>query len=249
MRIGQLATRVGVSTDTVRFYERSGWLPRPARRDNDYREYGEADAEHLRLLIDLRRLDVPLDDAARIAAWCHSGHCAETDAALPALIAGRRTAIGERIEGLRALDARLAELERHLGRGRRSLAVVGSTAAGACCDAAGAIVDSAEGAAVGVRLLRHRWPGVRHRLIDSSLRPRSAVTSLRSTDPPAHRRPRPPLGCLGAIPAHERINGRTPRRCSPPCARPMQPELRHRTRRAAARPSGSDHPAEAGRVQ
>ena len=28
MRIGELAERVGVSTDTVRFYERSGWLPR-----------------------------------------------------------------------------------------------------------------------------------------------------------------------------------------------------------------------------
>ena len=145
MRIGELATRAGVSTDTVRFYERSGWLPRPARRDNDYREYGEADAEHLRLLIDLRRLDVPLEDAARIAAWCHSGHCAETDAALPALIAERRAAIGERIEGLHALDARLADLERHLGRSRRSLTVVGFEAAGACCDAAGAVVDSAEG--------------------------------------------------------------------------------------------------------
>ena len=27
MRIGELAEAVGVSTDTVRFYERSGWLP------------------------------------------------------------------------------------------------------------------------------------------------------------------------------------------------------------------------------
>jgi DNA-binding transcriptional MerR regulator len=38
MRIGELSTRVGVSTDAIRFYERSGWLPRPARRDNDYRD-------------------------------------------------------------------------------------------------------------------------------------------------------------------------------------------------------------------
>ena len=67
MRIGELARAVGVSTDTVRFYERSGWLPRASRRDNAYREYGAPDVEHLRLLIDLRRLDVPLEDAARIA--------------------------------------------------------------------------------------------------------------------------------------------------------------------------------------
>ena len=36
MRIGELAREVGVSTDTVRFYERSGWLPRASRRDNAY---------------------------------------------------------------------------------------------------------------------------------------------------------------------------------------------------------------------
>ena len=118
MRIGELAERVGVSTDTVRFYERSGWLPRANRRENTYREYGEADVEHLRLLIDLRRLDVPLDDAAKIASWCHSGHCGDSTAELPHLIAERRADVASRIAGLQALDARLASLERHLGRTR-----------------------------------------------------------------------------------------------------------------------------------
>ena len=108
MRIGELAEAVGVSTDTVRFYERSGWLPRPARRDNDYRDYGRNDVEHLRLLIELRRLDIPLDAAARIAGWCHAGHCAETTDELPGLIADRRSDIADRIASLQALDARLA---------------------------------------------------------------------------------------------------------------------------------------------
>ncbi|OGO59168.1 MAG: hypothetical protein A2V85_14095 [Chloroflexi bacterium RBG_16_72_14] len=141
MRIGELAREVGVSTDTVRFYERSGWLPRASRRDNDYREYGEADVEHLRLLIDLRRLDVPLEDAARIAGWCHSGHCADSTAALPRLIDERRAEIAERIAGLETLDARLARLLAHLERPRRSLAVLD----GPCCDAADAVIGSAEG--------------------------------------------------------------------------------------------------------
>jgi DNA-binding transcriptional MerR regulator len=143
MRIGELAQRVGVSTDTVRFYERSGWLPRPTRRDNDYREYGDADAEHLRLLIDLRRLDLPLEDAARIASWCHAGHCAETTNELPRLIAERRADVADRIAGLQALDARLANLERHLRAPRRELAVVGT---GPCCEAADAVVGSTESA-------------------------------------------------------------------------------------------------------
>ncbi len=141
MRIGELAREVGVSTDTVRFYERSGWLPRASRRDNDYRDYGPADVEHLRLLTDLRRLDLPLDDAARIAGWCHSGHCADSTAELPRLIGQRRTEIAERIAGLEALDARLAGLLGHLDRPRRSLAVLD----GPCCEAADAVVGTTEG--------------------------------------------------------------------------------------------------------
>ena len=141
MMIGELAREVGVSTDTVRFYERSGWLPRASRRDNAYREYGEADVEHLRLIIDLRRLDVPLEDAARIAGWCHSGHCADSTAELPRMIEARRAEIADRITGLQALDGRLAGLLGHLGRPVRSLAVLD----GPCCEAADAVVGAAEG--------------------------------------------------------------------------------------------------------
>ena len=143
MQIGELARQVGVSTDTIRFYERSGWLPPASRRDNAYRDYGEPDVEHLRLLIDLRRLGMPLDDAGRIASWCHAGHCADTTAELPRLIDDRRIEIADRIAGLQALDARLAGLERHLGRRNRSLQVL--TDAGPCCDAAGAVLGSVEG--------------------------------------------------------------------------------------------------------
>lgn len=143
MKIGELAREIGVSTDTVRFYERSGWLPKAARRDNAYREYSRSDVEHLRLLIDLRRLDLPLQDAARIAGWCHSGHCAESTTELPRLIGERRADIADRIAGLQALDARLAGLQVHLDRPRRSLAVIDAT--GPCCEAADAVVGSSIG--------------------------------------------------------------------------------------------------------
>ena len=145
MRIGELAKEVGVSADTVRFYERSGWLPRASRRDNAYREYRDADVEHLRLLIDLRRLDVPLDDAAKIAGWCHSGHCADSTVELPRMLEERRSAIADRIAGLQALDARLAGLLGHLGGPRRALAVLD----GPCCEAAHAVVAAAEGGCQG----------------------------------------------------------------------------------------------------
>jgi DNA-binding transcriptional MerR regulator len=143
MKIGELARVVGVSTDTVRFYERAGWLPRAARRDNAYREYTQPEVEHMRLIIDLRRLDVPLADAARIASWCHSGHCAESTAELPRVIGERRADIAERIAGLQALDARLASLQDHLDRPSRSLLVMDPTRP--CCETAGAVARSSEG--------------------------------------------------------------------------------------------------------
>jgi DNA-binding transcriptional MerR regulator len=146
MRIGELAERVGVPADTVRFYEREGWLPRPPRQDNGYREYADADVEHLRLLIDLRRLELPLDEAARLASYCHSGHCADTSAELPGLIAARRAEVGERMERLRVLDARLAELERHVIESRpRTRALIVLAANAPCCDAAAAVSGVAEG--------------------------------------------------------------------------------------------------------
>lgn len=135
-----------VSTDTVRFYERAGWLPSAPRQGNGYRDYREEDVEHLRLLIDLRRIDLPLETAARLASWCHSGHCDQTTADLPGQLAQKRREITSRIDDLRALDDRLARLERHLGTAsqgrRRELLVL--TGATPCCEAAAA-VTSGEG--------------------------------------------------------------------------------------------------------
>jgi DNA-binding transcriptional MerR regulator len=142
MRIGELADRVGVSTDTLRFYERSGWLPRPQRGGNRYREYADSDVEHIRLLIDLRRLEIPLDDAARIASWCHSGHCGDTSAELPVVIARQRAEIAERLRSLRELDARLEALQAHLGGVRPALNVL--TGGAPCCDMAHAVIANFE---------------------------------------------------------------------------------------------------------
>ncbi len=146
MRIGELAQRLDVSTDTVRFYERAGWLPSASRSQNGYRDYRDEDVEHLRLLIDLRRIDLPLETAARLASWCHSGHCDQTTADLPRQLAEKRRQIASRIDDLHALDDRLAQLERHLGAANpiqgRELRVLATAAP--CCDAAAA-VSSGEG--------------------------------------------------------------------------------------------------------
>lgn len=142
MRIGELARELGVSADTLRFYEREGWLPRPERAENGYRSYRADDLEHLRLLLDLRRIDLPLEEAARLASWCHAGHCEATSSSLPTLISRRRAEVNTRIGDLQRLDDRLAELQGHLAA-ESGLTVIGSAAP--CCSSAAAVFDAVEG--------------------------------------------------------------------------------------------------------
>lgn len=137
MRIGEVARELGVSADTLRFYERSGLLPMPPRTESGYRDYGPAETERIRLMLDLRRLDVAPLDAARIAGWCQSGHCSQASQALPDVLRARRAAIRGRIEGLEALDRRLAALEAHL----MLIPLPMAGAAGPCCAAAAAVMD------------------------------------------------------------------------------------------------------------
>jgi DNA-binding transcriptional MerR regulator len=50
MRSGQLAGQTGVSTDTLRHYERLGLLPRPQRTAGNYREYPPASPQRVELI-------------------------------------------------------------------------------------------------------------------------------------------------------------------------------------------------------
>ncbi len=47
MRIGALSRATGVDIETIRFYEKSGLLPGPARSANGYRDYAQAHLERL----------------------------------------------------------------------------------------------------------------------------------------------------------------------------------------------------------
>ena len=50
MRSGQLARRTGLSTDTLRHYERLGLLPVPQRTPGNYREYPVASQQRVDLI-------------------------------------------------------------------------------------------------------------------------------------------------------------------------------------------------------
>ena len=131
-----------MSTDTVRFYERSGWLPRPARRDNDYREYGDPDVEHLRLLIDLRRWM----SRSRTRAGSRAGATPAIAPTRPRNCRGSSaSASGHRRSNRRTSASTLgsAGSSATSTRPRRALQIVDTP--GRCCDAADAVVETGRG--------------------------------------------------------------------------------------------------------
>lgn len=117
MRIGTLARTTGTTPDAIRFYERHGCLPAPGRGPNGYREYSDADAERVRLLVGLRRLDLQLDHAAELAGLCADGHCDRVSLELREALASKRIELRRRVDELEHLDRWLAHLEGDLSAG------------------------------------------------------------------------------------------------------------------------------------
>jgi DNA-binding transcriptional MerR regulator len=117
MRIGELARQTGTTPHSIRFYEREGLLPSAERAENGYRDYGQEDAERLRLLVGLRRLDLPLEQASELASLCLDGRCQQSSKDLRAAIAEKRNDVQRRLEELHFLDMRLAHLSGQLSGG------------------------------------------------------------------------------------------------------------------------------------
>jgi DNA-binding transcriptional MerR regulator len=104
VKIGEIARRAGVTVDTVRFYERVGVLPAPARTESGYRDYEPRTVERIRLTRELQGIGFTLADAVD---------------ALAAHDAGGATCESERWRldaALARVDAKLAELNALRGR-------------------------------------------------------------------------------------------------------------------------------------
>ena len=79
LRVGEVARRSGVGIETLRFYERSGLLDRPARTESGYRLYGEDVLERLDFIKRAQTLGFTLDEIKRVIAEKRAGQtpCAE----------------------------------------------------------------------------------------------------------------------------------------------------------------------------
>jgi len=75
LRVAELADAVGVSADTIRYYERAGLLPAPARTAAGYRAYGSDAADRLRFIQGAQRLGLRLKDIADLLSIRDTGVC------------------------------------------------------------------------------------------------------------------------------------------------------------------------------
>ncbi len=66
MRSGELARRAGVSSDTLRHYERKGVLPKPTRTPSGYRMYDEAAFRRVGLIQRALAVGFTLDELASV---------------------------------------------------------------------------------------------------------------------------------------------------------------------------------------
>jgi MerR family mercuric resistance operon transcriptional regulator len=96
--IGALAEAAGVNLETIRFYQRRGLLPEPARPQGGIRRYGDPDLARVRFIKSAQRLGFSLDEVAELLKLEDGSHC------------GQARAQGER--KLADVRARLADLQR-----------------------------------------------------------------------------------------------------------------------------------------
>ncbi len=66
MKIGEVAKAAGVGIDAVRFYEREGLIPEPARRPSGYREYSQDVVLSLRFIKRAKELGFSLKEISEL---------------------------------------------------------------------------------------------------------------------------------------------------------------------------------------
>lgn len=107
IQIGELSRRTGCNIETVRYYERIGLLPAPARSSGRYRLYDAGDVRRLTFVRRARELGFRLDAVRALLALSYDDGSAACAAARQ-LAAGHLTEVRAKIADLRAMERVLA---------------------------------------------------------------------------------------------------------------------------------------------
>lgn len=113
--IGELSLRTGCHIETIRYYERIGLLPKPARRGR-YRRYGAEDVKRLAFTRRARELGFTLNEVRALLRLAADGQdaCAE----VRSLAAHHLAEVRAKIDDLRIMEKVLNDAVRRCDAGK-----------------------------------------------------------------------------------------------------------------------------------
>jgi len=131
--IGELSRQTGCNIETIRYYERIGLLPAPARRGR-YRDYGREDVGRLSFVRRARELGFSLDEVRALLrlAGGRDDACAE----VRSLAATHLADVRRKVADLRAMERALAHSIRRCDRGETPRCPLIETLSGDAADRA-----------------------------------------------------------------------------------------------------------------
>jgi DNA-binding transcriptional MerR regulator len=110
LRVSELADKVGVSADTVRYYERIGLVSQPARSPSGYRQYDDDVAWRLKFIKGAQSLGLKLSEIRELLEIQDKGAC--PCGHTKALIDNRMAEIDQELDRLSALRKELEAMSR-----------------------------------------------------------------------------------------------------------------------------------------
>lgn len=114
MTIGRLAQATGVHFETIRYYQRLGLMPTPAKPHGSVRHYGEDAIGRLHFIKRAQALGFSLDEVKLLLDLSVGEHCAETRT----LAEQKMRIVKKKVSELRSIQAALDKLIYACGTGR-----------------------------------------------------------------------------------------------------------------------------------
>lgn len=106
MTIGVLARQAGVNLETIRYYQRRGLLPEPAKPLGGIRRYSDIDVTRIKFIKRAQHLGFSLEEVGALLKLQDGTHCTEARAIAVEKLADVR----KRLEGLRGIEQTLQAL-------------------------------------------------------------------------------------------------------------------------------------------
>lgn len=75
--IGGLAEAAGINLETIRYYQRRGLMPEPARPQGGIRRYGQPDLARVRFVKSAQRLGFSLEEVIELLKLEDGSHCGQ----------------------------------------------------------------------------------------------------------------------------------------------------------------------------